>query len=224
MEIEKVKAKIIKLLALGAADSGATEPERERALAQANKFILKYNLDADECVKTETPVEIIHTTMDFGKHHYVRTIVSAISQLYFCENLVFRNSPKHVIIGRPVNVQTVIQIIPYVLNSIRDEFYLYRNYTGLTPNRDDFYNGAARGVFQKCTELRRANEAMPQGNGKELVVASMYEQRRLENNAYVRKTLGPVSTGKAPTKNRDYSSYSAGMAVGLAAQVTVNLK
>lgn len=225
MNTDKVKDKIRKLLALGAADSGATEPERERALAQANLFILKYNLTEDECSQAgEGAPEIIHTIVPFGRFKYIRTVVTAISRLYFCENLIVRNSPDHIIIGRPANVQTVLQVVPFILMSITYESFA--RYSSNTAMRNDFHLGAARGIYELCARLRRENEAMPHGNGKELVVANMYNQRQLENNGYVAKALGPVTPGKTtkPKANMNADAYFSGKAHGLAAQVTVNIQ
>lgn len=222
MDVEKAKSKITKLLALGADGSGATEHERERALAQANKLCMIYNLSLGELEIPSHAIDMVHTVIEVGDRVYNRQIAHAIARLYFCEFLIFKGTKKGVVIGRKANVETTSIIIMYVTDGMNKEARMA--YPNLVASRNDFCLGVASGIHEQCANLRTKNEAMPHGNGKELVVVNLYQQRQLENNEYVSENFGAVGSEKnTGKKNINSNAYFTGKAHGLATQLTVDL-
>lgn len=218
MDIEKVKDKIRKLLALGT-NAGATEAERERALAQANKFLLKYNLDmpTTDAERDELAEHgIIRVAIYMSP--FTRRIAQGIASLYFCEYLVIKGAKDpHCFIGTTINRETAAVIFELVVKGIFKEVRL--RYTD-NKQKTAFSYGAAGVIYTRCAELRAQNEQMTT-HGNALV---LYDTQKQLNQDYISKTFGSLGTtkGRQP-KHFDREAYVRGQQYGQGVGLTRNI-
>ena len=85
---DQVIEKARKLFRLGT-NAGATEHERERAMAQGHKLLAKYNMEMAELeLEPEDPLaNHLYEKREFYMSPFTRAIAGASAKLYFCRYL-----------------------------------------------------------------------------------------------------------------------------------------
>ena len=219
---DQVVEKVKKLLRLGE-NAGATEAERDRAMAQAHKFLAKYNLDI-AAVNGDTDTDRTDEIAEFVNNPAARSIAQSVSKLYFVKYLFFRGTNKHLFIGTTVNVIAAIDITKWLLKNIDKEARRTLRNDPIawqtTPESKyvtSFRHGAADAIFVKVSEIiaetrNQKSDAVP---GTSLVLADVYEQEKAKNEQYSVEKYGQSRSSKTRARrNIDYDAYSSGVEHG----------
>ena len=111
--VERIK----KLLALGSANSGATEAEAETAMSMATALMLKHNidvqLDADgDDVGARQGEQLKY---DEPWHHECAT---AVGYLYQCRVVIWRRAGVVSFVGRPDNLAAATEMMSYLCREV----------------------------------------------------------------------------------------------------------
>lgn len=194
---DKVLGRVKKMLAL-AADSAASEGERDNAMRMAHATLAKYNLSLGDAQKAHTsPTEKRgeESVEDWG-YPWARQTAYAVAQLCFCEYFFMRvrgraDKCRHYYVGRASNVVTAREMTAYVIDSILKEANKrrreeYQDWSWWT----SFCKGAAYAVHTRCLQLRKeaeeaSNAAPTISSGTSLVLASVYATEQAANKAYL---------------------------------------
>jgi hypothetical protein len=218
---DQVIEKARKLFRLSTND-GATEHERERAMAQGHKLLAKYNLDmaALDLKPEDTLAGHDYEQREFYMSPFTRTIAGAIARLYFCDYLYIRGTNQHMFIGEKANAFTAAEMAEYVVNSLLRE----GNARFFIPeDRTSFFYGAADGIRTKAAELIEAARNMRQP-GTALVLADAYTKQAELNNQFIAKFFGPTkkSRSRAP-RYLNRAGVDAGRAYANGVNLTTNV-
>jgi hypothetical protein len=216
--IEKVK----KLMRLGEND-GATEAERDRAMAQAHKFLAKYNLDLAAVSGDDGKDDRTDEIIQFANNPAARSIAFHISELYFVKYMYFRGTNRHLFIGTSVNVAAAIDITKWLLKnidkearrSLRADPVAWHN-TVESTYITSFRHGAADAIAMKVQEIIEASreqksEAVP---GTSLVLADVYQREQDENDRFAQEKYGASRKAKARSRKVDFGAYTSGVQHG----------
>lgn len=194
---EKVIEKIRKILARANDMTGTTEAERETAMKMAHTLLVKHNLSLSETkeVTEERSKDFFARSSDI----WTRSIMDSISELYFCKYFYMKrpdpavNRDHHFFVGLASNVETAKIISRFVVDSVSQESnVLKRGRRDASSFGRSFCLAAAYKIKERCETLRKEAEAEhnnPSG-GTSLVLASLYEQEKLNNQKFIEMELG----------------------------------
>lgn len=211
----KILARIKKMLAL-AADSAATEGERDNALRMANATMAKYNVSQSQVDLADTSNDPrIHVWLDFDGSvtDWQLRAADGVATLFFSK--VFRKpleggGAQLVFVGKGVNVTTAQYMTEYVINSIKKESEkACKEYfggfkldallgldTGETPEatknvwRESFCVGAALAVQKRCISMAKDSQTTDvHGPGTAIVLLGAYTREQAENMSYIKQVL-----------------------------------
>lgn len=209
----KVLARVRKMMNL-AQNAGATEGEREKAMASVHKTLAKYNLSLSQVGAAETPEEAREQLgQDFLGKPWAVQIAAAIARLYFCgyfyHNLGGNAGPtqkaRHVFVGRHSNVVTAQEMARFVVEETNKAAQRYqRSIGGRYQDYRAFAQAAAQKVSQRCYEIEQhaktvgltetqddqATEDAPlsvqeKAPSTALVLASLYQTEEDANKAFL---------------------------------------
>lgn len=211
----KVLDRVKKMLAL-ANDAGASEGERDNAMRMAHATLAKYNLSMAEAETHEgTAAEKrILGSLKIKSAPWQRTIAHGVAQLFFCE--FFFYSTSFVFVGRESNSITASELTKYLLRSVESEGNAYQRRMGPGTIRS-FCKGAANRIYWRCDELRKAADKMegtPASNGTALVLASVYDREKQQNELMLENMGIKLRTKKTGQRDSDWSAYNSGREYG----------
>jgi len=219
---EQVIEKARKLFRLGT-NAGATEHERERAIAQGHKLLAKYNLDmASLATEPENPLAgHIHVKATYYMSPFTRAISNAIAKLYFCRYLYVRGTNEHLFVGEQANVTTAAGMAEFIVKALlkegRDRFFI-------SEDRTSFYYGVADAIFTRAAELVEQHRNMRQP-GTALVLADVYSKQIALNDEYVKRNWGATGSRKTRSYNKlRRDAVNAGRAYGNGVQLSTNVE
>lgn len=222
-----VIARIKKMLAL-AADSGATEGERDNALRMAHKTLAAYNLDLIQVESHQTPEQKaasgekreINKHRFYGRAPWARSTAGAIARMMFCHYVYStdrsdRTNVIHWFIGRQSNAVSAGLMAEYVVKSILAE--AKKKAAESWEDRNEFTRtfcvAAGLKVGERCREiLEAATRPQPQASGGTALVLASYYQTELEAN----KQMVVSKPARNSRTKGIYSTeaYQAGLAYG----------
>jgi hypothetical protein len=101
--MNQINERIRKLLALSK-DAGATEAERDSALARASEMMLKYNIEHIDDANAPG-VEISDGTPPGFNARWHISVVIGCSILYACEHVFEASTSRYGFVGKPVNIE-----------------------------------------------------------------------------------------------------------------------
>lgn len=169
-------ARIRKLMALADADRNSNEHEAAAAAAKVQALLAEYNLTMEEVRGTgEKAADARNQELTERRAGFKWQVdlMAALGETYFClhfveEKLVERTNPKnrwkglrksrfHVLIGRPVNIQTTIAMYDYLVKAI----LRHANEAGFEHGTSDcsaFFDGAVLRLSQRLRDARARRE------------------------------------------------------------------
>ena len=199
MDKQKVIDLVQKMLNL-ARDKGASQGERDNAMSAVHKYLAKYNLDLATVEGTQSQSARKKEESDGGpRTHHIHQFfgrpwavcaAGAVAELCFCMYLYAsaRQSKdcRHYFVGRTANAVTAAYLAEFVAKSIHTEGRKRQRQEGHdNPWFLSFAWGAALEVQKRVKILKDSSANQRQsGSGKELVLASVYDNERTENQKY----------------------------------------
>lgn len=216
MTEQRIIDRIRKMLAL-ANDLAASENERETALRMAYNLLAKYNLDlADIHDKTREEPRINNANVCFGMP-WVRRVSRSIAELFFCRHYVGEkiNSTQitHHFVGKESNAITAAVMADWITKSILKECRARFKYN-LSADSRSFASGAAERLWERIQEMRKEAEQENRGDGKSLVLASVYRTEADANAQFLAETGIQLKSLKARSTSYSASAYGAGREFG----------
>lgn len=211
---ETIISQIQKLLAL--AGNNPNEHERNAAMEKAFELLGKHNLTMAQ-VKSSKKSRL-HTT-NIKADKWRRTIVAAISKLYYTKSLIQRMGTKDliVLVGREDNVRTTELITEWLIDAIRRE-----GNSRFTSNRQriSFRLGGAAMVTMKALQLMEMEKQKASYNefvqklwnkepGTSLV--KVREDLEAENAEIIKEEIGEPEKFKPRQSGVESESFVAGL-------------
>lgn len=225
--MEDVISRIKKLLALGR-DKGASESEAATALAKASELMLKHNIDnVDNVVESEIAGgELIK---DIGSHKHYMFLAHAVSQLYTCRYMIWKDSGDYRFIGKALNVQACEETFPWVVEQV-DELYkqgleTFKSQAGgwldkrtRTEFRTTFKEACALKVVQRVREiLAKQRNQIPQHMALVVIDNTLKQIDEVMEGRGIRK-------GRAVTVTKGHLGTGAGFAAGEQVQLQAKVR
>lgn len=227
---ERILERVRKMMRL-ANDAAATDGERDNALRMAHATLAKYNLKMAQAdvndggsQKGEKRTDGAFNLREFA---WMRTVAMVVGELFFCSFFFVPYKPKHAtycFVGSEANVFTAVEMAQYVIGSINREATKRAVEVGETPRGTywrDFCKGAMIRVAHRCKELRAAaaNEHAPAETaaktpGTAVVLASVYENERKLNDAYIKEMVGNLKTRTSKQQKPRTAGYNQGYEYG----------
>jgi hypothetical protein len=217
MTEQRIIDRIRKMLAL-ANDLAASENEREVALRMAYNLLAKYNLELEDVQhKAKEEPRINNSNVCFGMP-WVRLVSRSIAELFFCHHYVGEkiNSTQitHHFIGKESNAITAAVMADWITKSILKECRARYKYN-LSADSRSFASGAAERLYERIQEMRKeAEQANSGGDGKSLVLASVYRTEADANTRFLAEQGIKLRTLKGRSTSYGANAYGAGREFG----------
>ncbi len=211
-EIEKALNRAKKMFNL--AQNTSFEHEADTAMAMVHKILAKYNLSLKD-VEDQKGQGFQPEHRDFNKYkmRWQKIVIRATSKLYGCYNFWHGGydsaSSYNVIIGRPHNIDIVIDMSSYIIKAIRKlerEAFNEAMVNGESTYKFkySFYNGASNKIFQRVNWIIEDSKKSAEP-GTSLVLVS--ETEASEN--YARHKFNLVASRGRSTRMSG-NAYSKG--------------
>jgi hypothetical protein len=204
---EKIKSKIKKLLALSESPNQA---EAELALEKAGELMIQHNINLSDIDKKES--EVVKKTLNYpnARAKWKWMLFGYIARFYGCESLVSRDKKTYIIVGRNVNIEIVLSMFDYIVDSFnsawkRRPYHMHKN---------SFYIGMTKGIFRKIGNIKRERSG---SNCENYAIVAVSTEK--ENSEYLKKELG--NPGEVKTKKSTVCGDS--MDAGHAAAKNISL-
>lgn len=219
MTQDRVLDRVRKMLAL-ANDAAATEGERDNAMRMAYATLAKHNLDMADVGSNQTQEVREEQMSRMSAYPWARAIAHSVAGLFFCSYYYARAggaSAHHYFVGRQSNAITANEMAQYIISSVFKE--LRQRFPSQTaPQARAFATGVADALRVRCYRLRKEAEQASQvaqaGTGRELVLASLYDQEQKANQAWMDANVGELVTQKDRSHAASGSAYNAGISHG----------
>lgn len=201
---------IARMLAL--AENNPNENERQVALAKANEWLLRYNLNLDEIpdpTQPNTPNrEYVNEVLLESWPRYADFILPILQEFWFVKiirHTIGRRKNVSYIIGEPHNIALARRVLEY----LADQYTLGWKFYQLTQNapnshQQSYFAGVTQGFREKLREQRNASLASDNRVGTALVVVDN------ELDAALRKHYPQTSTHQAKLSNFVQGAYGQG--------------
>jgi hypothetical protein len=184
---EAIISKIRKLLAVGAASSGATEAEAESAMNMAAALMAKYNIELPPDAPEAGAIKGMPFD-GFDESWHIQCGAAA-GTLYSCAHTVWRRSGRHSFVGRPDNINACEQTFRFLVNEV-ERLYKFNLPKGLSKDaraefRRNFKYACARRLAARAwaiiQELRNSDvKALEATGSRALVVVASIDQQLAE--------------------------------------------
>lgn len=217
MSQDRIIERVRKMLAL-ANDAAASEGERDNAMRMAYNLLAKHNLDIADVGSTQPQEVREQQVARMSVYPWARGIAHSIAGLFFCSYYFSRGSGKlahHYFVGKQSNAIAANEMSQYIIASVFKELR-QRFGSETSPEARSFAVGVETALRRRCRELREAAEREAKGvsSGRELVLASLYEQERKANDQWIADNVGGLKTQPDRTKGVHGDAYRAGKAHG----------
>ena len=213
MTEEKIISRIQKLLAL-ANDLAATEGERDNALRMAYATMAKHNIEmarVENQGKAEPRIDFENQSFSWL---WAKQVNAIIGDLFFCKVYIDGRKVNGTqclfhFIGRESNAMTASVMADWIVKSILKEGRsLYKQNTD--PRTRSFAVGAMHALSARVQEIKRS-QATVEGTGNALVLASLYDTEKAENEAMLPENL---KKARSVAHKVRMDAYSAGHEFG----------
>ena len=207
---DKILDRIRKLFAL--AGNNPNVHEAESAMKSAKRLLDKHNLSMfDVAEKNEVGIKI----EDNVNMPWIRTLYQAICLLYDCKYVLDKTSKptKHLIIGTESNRVTASIVIEHLRTAIYNEGY---------GQGAGFRNAASQGVWKNVSEIIKKrkedkSEAVP---GTGLVLADISKICMKDNDDWIAKMMGNLSSGRTSKAAYDHRGAAFGRSLNVGARLS----
>lgn len=220
----KIIGRVRKMLAL-ANDKAASEGERDNAMRMAHATLAKYNLDLAQVEastgkkSSDEPRE--REAGEFYGRPWARNVCASVADLFFCHYIYVPNSDaqliQHYFIGRRSNAVTALEMAKFLVGSIRREAKREARAVGQgNPYVRSFCLGAAGAVRRRVNALveESTKPAPVPSTGTALVLASLYQSERSENQLVVKQMFPKLSPGRSGKGINNFDAYQSGRTYG----------
>ena len=227
--MEKIVDRIRKLLAL--AGNNTSEAEREAALGKAHAMLLEHNLSMADLGRQEEidmKGDAAGQKSKYRSAPWNRYIASAIAGLYFCK-YYWRpdgNGTLHTYVGTRADAMIAHAVTQMVLDSVWNEAVLNMKRTaGRNKDIFDFCNSAARTVWWRCDELKKAVQAggTAESTGRALVVVDLYKTKLSDAQKWIDENIKLRNGQRRGMKISDSAAAAAGASHGKKVQLTMSV-
>ena len=216
MNKEKITDKIRKLLALSKSDN---EHEASLALRNANKLLMKHNLemkDIEDQIDMATIVE--EDVMSGGRiMNWKSMMLKSIMDLNNCELLIssIRRGTKTVkAIGKKQNIEVSVSIYHYLIIAME------RKLSKDNPrNKQSFRLGFAHSISSKIREIIRERD---NSNINVECTALVIQEKRMARD-FMDSKYNNLVTQKSKSSYRDSGSFQSGMRAGQSTSLSSQL-
>lgn len=177
-EMDKVIARIQKLLARTKTDRGASEAEANTAMKMAQDMMAKYNLDMAviEAANGEKDTTRVREELKGrAMYKWQRQLAKYVAEANFCYHLIrseskwvdsrcdegrwshghYKNIPKHIFVGRKVNVITAQLMYNYLTQTIEDGVPVENNAQRLSRSAMSWKEGCADRLCERLAAKRK---------------------------------------------------------------------
>ena len=208
--IEKIK----KLLAL-AADSGATEGERDNAIRMAHGLLAKHNLDMAQVTASQQIEGREKYQNDTWGMLWCRQVSQHIAKLFFCKyyfgQKINGTRMQHFFVGKTSNVATAALMADFIIHSILKECRS-NGWHNLSPEARSFATGAVRVIGERVVALIKNPEGEATGTG--LMVQSLYKTEAEAHDAFIKAAGTELVTKPVRSGHLDGRTYAMGKSFG----------
>jgi hypothetical protein len=207
---DTIAKKVRKILALANNNSKAAS-----AAAMAAALLAEHNLTMERI--EEGSAEDTRISDEFETRNWCREMRHALAELNFCFCAYKTGKRGHdsvTIIGTQANVETTKVMLEYL---VQTGIRLSKEQCKTDLDRQHFRKGFSDRVAKRLDDLRRQRESSTTqtGSGNALpVLASLYKQHSLANDALWKKVYGDIELVCGRSLGGGGESYSAGYAAG----------
>ena len=220
---EDIFSRIRKLIHMN--DKGTPE-EAAVAWAKAQRLLINYNLSLEQVMREKTPEnrKYIYKTVDIGSNrHWKRTLTHAIAKAMFCHAVYVQHSTTSCIVGTPVNVDVVIEMVNYIIPQlekmaetqyIREALHVYSKVKW----KEAFFVGALDTIqdrleYQKLLMQQEQEEAeRVEKGGSTLTALITLTDKEVEEAAH--RFFSNLRNASSPQKSVLRSGYESGLEQG----------
>ena len=157
---QKMLDRMAKLLAMSKDTSSPNEAEI--AKGQLFKLMAKFNLSQDD-ISDNHADDMGISIVTFESRPWIRTIVTSISSLYFCNVIFIRNREKrsksdYMIIGRAINREYAVSLIENAHRTLLSDKYQAQKNLSREDRRGfgtSFLRMASATIHNECVHLKR---------------------------------------------------------------------
>lgn len=229
-EQERILDRVRKMLAL-ANDKGATEGERDTALAMAHKLLAKHQLDLEDvdARARERDDPRVHFAMEGWGMLWCRQVRQTVAKLFMVKYIQGRKinatRMEHHFVGREAAATTAAYMADYIIRGlIRETAKLYGHHLN-APARA-FNHGAADRLWIRVCQMMDQQEKDREANpGTHLALVDAHKAEAAENDAFAKAHFGSALVAVKDRKQADVDreAYAAGSehgkTIGLNTQV-----
>jgi hypothetical protein len=207
---EKIVDKIRKLLALS---ESSNEHEAMLAMENANKLLMKHNLEMSDVNEVDINEMIEDDIMSGGRlMSYKTSLISSIMRLNNCEIVVHNRTRGQKIVkalGKKHNIQVSISMYEYLVSTM--EKIIKKEKCG---NANSFRIGFAHSINQKVNEIIKERNKK-QNEFDEACTALVVVEKELVKK-FMKEKYPNIRTTITKSSIVDHASYSAGRTAGQA--------
>jgi len=218
MDKEKVIDKVKKLLALS---KSSNEHEASLALENANKLLMKHNLEMSDISDVEKSAIIEEAVMSAGRIMKWKTVLLAsVMRLNNCEIIThsIRGGEKKVIsIGKKQNIEVSLSMYDYLCRTMERKL-----------NRENPYNKQSFRIGFAITINKKIQEIIAERNRKKddfaTACTALVVQEKAEVKKFMMDKYRNLRTERSNISCSDASSYSAGVRAGQATSLNSQIR
>ncbi len=219
MTKEQISDKIRKLLALS---KSSNEHEASLALANANKLLMKHNLEMKDLEEIDLNCIIEEVVMSAGRiMNYKPIMLNAILELNNCEMLIHSVAHGNKIIkaikaiGKKQNIEVSISMYDYLMNTME------RKMREENPrNKTSFRLGFSYSIARKIKEI--IMERNRQDNDVACTALVIQEKKMAKD--FMHDKYKNIRTKKAKSSYRDQASFNSGVQAGRSTSLNSQIK
>lgn len=228
-DVDNIRSKVRKLLALAALNSGGTEDERMTAMKMAMALMIKHGIEQDALGTDEAAIKAKYGNINRqGLRDYQVSLASAAATLYGCTAMFYnRGKAGFVFVGREDNIDATEQTLFWLMAQV-EQLYKQNVPKGLcgvrSPRggwldvefRRNFKRECAFRTWHRAIELVSNPALMARDTGSTALVVSGYFEKLKEENDAV--------TGKVKSMRGGRVRHGFGSGEGRAAGDQVKLR
>jgi hypothetical protein len=206
MTKEKIADKIKKLLALSKSDN---EHEASLALANANKLLMKHNLEMKDLEEIDLTCIVEEEVMSAGRiMNYKSMMLNAVMGFNNCEILIHSITHGNKIIkaiGKKQNIDVSLSMYEYLMNTMERKMKVEK-----PRNKTSFRLGFSHSIAIKIKEIMQERN---NSNNDVACTALVIQEKKMAKD-FMHNKYKNLRTQRAKTSYRDRESFDSGVQAG----------